>query len=224
MRTTFDVIADLALCFPRTSLTQGNVAAYARMLEDLSVEELDAAAREIAKSDVKFFPSIGEIRREVMLLHLNPPTEEEAWAAAQALAARPPVVACPDCNRTGMVGDLKTRGPAEIPEGMTGVFAEALRKAAPHGVLVNAEKCERCGGTGEIRNPDPIEISWLVQGAVEHVGGVFAIRNSDKPEVLRAQFLKAYSHIIESEVIRMNDASLPKAALEKRFLRKELGS
>jgi hypothetical protein len=205
-RTVFDVIGDLVQCFPKTTFTEGNAAAYERMLRDISVEDLDAAAARLTLRQT-FMPSIAEIRQEVFMTKLGFPGVEEAWALALHAARTPRVVECSVCEGSGLFGDLGNRITPEIPDYLSEAAKAMLADLAKVGVMADAKVCLDCNGTGEMLNPKRQPIPAIVSAAMDQVGGVFSIRNADKPEVIRAQFMKSYERIVADTIDAQNIGS-----------------
>ncbi len=72
----------LAMTYPRFNLQKETIAVYARLLEDISVDELEAAGLHCATSG-EFFPSVHELRAAVSDLRrlaARIPNTFEAWA------------------------------------------------------------------------------------------------------------------------------------------------
>jgi hypothetical protein len=75
------VLAMLNAAYPRFELTEETITVYIRLLGDLSAEDLQMAAVQVA-SDNTFFPSVHELRKAVVDLKRksgNIPSSYEAW-------------------------------------------------------------------------------------------------------------------------------------------------
>ncbi len=76
------IMTMLAMAYPRFSLPKETIAVYARLLEDIPVDELEAAGLHCATT-LEFFPSVHELRAAVSDLRrlaARIPNTFEAWA------------------------------------------------------------------------------------------------------------------------------------------------
>jgi hypothetical protein len=175
-------LALLIAAYPRGQWPQSTQEVYALSLEPFTfLEARRAIERLIAMQE--FPPAISEIRRAIIEDRLGLPGDVEAWelAVAHAAARRPgaPKRTCYACMKTGR--------------------------------LVGGDLCPDCEGTGELDEldldrmppvPDPIP------AAVRFVGGWRRIRESDRPDLLRRDFVGAYRRLRLDAVERENFAAL----------------
>jgi hypothetical protein len=76
------IMTMLAMTYPRFSLQKETIAVYARLLEDIPIDELEAAGLHCATTG-EFFPSVHELRAAVSDLRrlaAHIPNTFEAWA------------------------------------------------------------------------------------------------------------------------------------------------
>lgn len=186
---TQQIVAALAASYPHATIGVETVRVYVHALSDLSPAELAAAAGAWVRTEPQWFPTIGQLRRIVFEARLGLPSPEDAWAHAEALTFSPAEYApCDMCAGTGYPpGDEFT---------------------AP---------CGRCNGSGERETRRRGLYGALTapeRAAYEHVGGRAAIAQTDRLEVVRAQFLKAYRAARDGAVREANltSAGLPELA------------
>lgn len=78
-----DVLTMLGAAYPKFKMTPDTVKAYSRLLQDIPIESLKAAALQCATSS-EWFPSVYELRRAAVDLRKKAdgvPTAFEAWEA-----------------------------------------------------------------------------------------------------------------------------------------------
>lgn len=173
-------IALLIAAYPRGSWPASTQEVYARSIEPFAFDDVRRAIERLVATS-EFPPSIAEVRREIVEDALGLPGEIEAWmlAEAHASARRPgaPRAKCYACMTTGR--------------------------------RVDGSECEDCGGAGWL---DELDLSALppapdpIPAAVRSIGGWRAIREATRPDLLRRDFLAAYSRlrgeIVERENLR----------------------
>jgi hypothetical protein len=79
------MLTALGVLFPHANLTTETYLAYAGMLEDLPLDELAPAMKQVA-AESEFFPTVAKIRDKVLELRRlqdDTPTAFEAWQAVQ---------------------------------------------------------------------------------------------------------------------------------------------
>jgi hypothetical protein len=84
------LMALFEIAFPRNELKQGADELYWRMLKDLDVDALAAAADQLIATRA-FYPAIGEWRQaalDIILARLLTPSAQEAWEEVQQACAR----------------------------------------------------------------------------------------------------------------------------------------
>jgi hypothetical protein len=83
VRSTRDLVSDLADAFPRNAIRPGTVRIYVANLEDIPSKTLEAAVTELIKTS-EFFPTVRAIREVAVERTLALPTEEEALSQVEA--------------------------------------------------------------------------------------------------------------------------------------------
>lgn len=176
------LVAMLIAAFPRSDWPESTQRLYRETLAECGVlDGRRAIERLIATSD--FPPTIAEIRRTVAEARLNLPSEMEAWemavAHAEARRVGAPRAYCVACAGTG------TR--------------------------VGGDLCPDCDGTGELDEldlermppvPDPIP------RAVKTVGGWRVLRETDRPQLVRRDFIESYRRVRQEMIVRVSLESL----------------
>lgn len=115
-------------------LTREQVVVYSEFLADIPKTELDRAVAQLVATGDRFRPSPGEIRRKVVELRGDIPTDEEAMAACERLdswdrarqvpmGARPERLARPDVH-PAIVAAWESVGADALPA----VFVRAWRE------------------------------------------------------------------------------------------------
>lgn len=212
--TAQTIVAGLAAAFPNAKIGADHIRMYVRALADLPPAELERAALAHAV-DGRFFPSIRELRRTVMEARAGLPTQDEAWEQATDWSERyvrePREIRCPNPECVG--GTVPGGEPVHVDRSVlatieTPEFREALERIAD-AMGTATQACPTCGGDGTIANPAREELRQhplrpAVQAALDHVGGPHGLVTSDVPEVIRAQFLKAYTRQRDSAVRRVS--------------------
>lgn len=214
------IIAALAAAFPSAKIGADHLRMYVRALADIPADELQQAALAYAV-DGRFFPSIRELRRTVMEARTGLPTADEAWEQATRWAERAirtgRTIRCPnpDCA-AGVVAGGK---PVQLDRTALEIISNPAIRAAMERIADAAAQptslCPTCEGEAEIPNPALAELAAdrphpAVMAALDHVGGPHGIVETDVPEVVRSQFLKAYGRRRDEEV---RHASLESAGL-----------
>lgn len=74
------ILGGLAVLYPRYTLTEATITAYHRILEDLPVELLDAAAAHLG-AESTFFPAAAELRKAAFALLEQAQAVPSAWDA-----------------------------------------------------------------------------------------------------------------------------------------------
>lgn len=179
------IVALLLAAYPRADWPESTRTLYRESLSSFSfVEARSAVERIVATSD--WPPSVAEIRRTIVEARLDLPSEIEAWelAVQHAAARRPgaPRLRCLGCM--GMRYNL------------------------------DGDLCPDCDGTGERDEIDTTllpPVDDVTRRAVQAVGGWRTIRESERPEHLRRDFVDVYRRLraeaVERENLRMLGAN-----------------
>lgn len=168
--------------YPRATITAKVVSAYAAELDDLPVEDVEAAVRAIVRTS-EHFPTLSELREQATEHRLDLPSESEALLAVEAHIAwrtQRRRVPCQACD---------ARGEVAATAGQPG-----------DGV----ERCEACQGQGDkwdLDSPAPLDPN--VKVALDLVGGPYGFKNAESPEVIRGQFLRLYRDARATAVRRL---------------------
>lgn len=155
----------LLAAFPGAGTDATTRDVYELALRDVDVADLEEIVKVLISTRHRL-PTIADVRVSVVERRLQLPSPLEAWELVYRAAGTPlRYIDCADCDGR--------------------CYLDA-----------DSEKlCPGCGGTGDrevSRTPLLASLPRPVVRALEAVGGVYAISESEAPAVLRAQFLKAY--------------------------------
>lgn len=171
---TQKLVAGLAAAFPARTFGADNLRMYVRALGDIPDDELARAVSAFI-ADGQWFPTVRELRRAVVETRLGLPSAEEAWERAQHLAMLP--VGFSPCDACGAVGYLG-------------------------GNRDQDELCPDCGGNGEVETARSAALAAMTEperAAFAFIGRR-SIADTDSPEVVRAQYAKAYQRARDTAV------------------------
>lgn len=163
------VLGTLFAAYQNAEVLPATRAVYVRSVMDFTVNEVRRAIN-VAVATEKWLPTVAVLRDLVMEERLQLPYPQEAWELVQrTMDFKPTSTPCIACAGEG------TR----------------LYEPGDKDRIQDEVACEACNGLGEIRGDGP-RLDAVTQRTLSYVGGRHAVRNSDSPGMMRAQFVKAH--------------------------------
>lgn len=178
LRALRQAVAMLKAAYPDRMMGEQTEAVWLKSLSDFSGDEVRDAVNVAVASEVRM-PSIARVREIVFERRLNLADPHQAWERVTAFVHfRGKTVKCIACAGFGTA---------------TG----------------GEDVCPTCRGNGEVQDAsDRPVLTEVERRALDFVGGRHEARSSDRPAVVRAQFLKAYEQFRSEEIRVANLTSL----------------
>ena len=185
-----------ALC-PKVDVGSETTLVYLEALSDIPDEALVDAFTVLARTWTQPYslPMPAHIRGVVAERTLGLPSSVAAWDQAERYCFRTP-----------------TTIPCEHEDCDSG-FIVHVGADAEDGYLPPVERCPACNGAGRYEINVP-EVHPMVRRAIEHVGGWYTIRTTERIDTTRREFMRAYEQIRDDELrnVTLGRAMLPAEA------------
>lgn len=181
------VVSHLVDAFPHAQLRAETVRVYEKSLSDFTIEEAYRAINTWTATE-RFFPAIAALRELIMEERLQLPQSIEAWELVQERIAWRPT----EWENCLQCAGLGTR----------------LYEPGDDGRTAEEVACSACRGAGRTALGEPPSLDDVTQRALDLVGGLWAVRHTDQPGIMRAQFLKAHESFRQQAIRTANLISL----------------